>query len=194
MEIPIAALNQYDYCPHRCWRMFCLGEFVDNVYTLEGTFLHTRADSGVFTTVDGVAQYRNVDLYSAQHELVGKADLIEHRAGAWLPVEYKRGGRGKWGNDRIQVCAQGLCLEEMLQTVVSHGAIFYAASAGRVEFALDEPLRAETLAVIARVRTLFTRGQEPPAHLMPRCQGCSLQAACLPTLGERVARYREQWE
>jgi len=192
--IPIAALNQYDYCPHRCWRMFCLGEFTDNVFTLEGTGLHTRVDGGEQSTLDGVVQYRGVQLYSYHHGLVGKADLIERVGADWLPVEYKRGSRGQWGNDRIQVCAQGLCLEEMLGVTVAQGAIFYASSGQRQVFPLDAGLRGLTLAVLGQVRDLLRSGAEPPAELMPRCKGCSLVGACLPTLGERVRRYQERWD
>ncbi|WP_218080766.1 CRISPR-associated protein Cas4 [Anthocerotibacter panamensis] len=192
--IPIAALNQYDYCPHRCWRMFCLGEFAENVYTLEGTGLHERVHGGEISTLEGVEQYRTVELVSYCHGLIGKADLIERHAGVWVPVEYKRGTKGEWGNDRIQVCAQGLCLEEMLGVTVPNGAVYYAATGRRETFSLDLTLRTRTVEVIALVRELLRTGQEPLARVMPRCKGCSLYDACLPTAGERVRNYRERWE
>lgn len=113
LEIPIAALNHYAYCPHRCWRMFCAGEFVDNVYTVEGTTGHQR----IHTVGEGFReeawQVRGIWLSSQRYGLVGKADLVESEAGELYPVEYKRGKQNPWENDDLQVCAQGLCLEEM---------------------------------------------------------------------------------
>jgi CRISPR-associated exonuclease Cas4 len=97
--IPIAALNQYAYCSHRCWRMFCIGGFTENQYTIEGTSLHDR----VHTTSDRYQQetwqIRAVWLKSERYGLIGKSDLIEESDGQWYPVEYKRGHRGEFEND-----------------------------------------------------------------------------------------------
>jgi hypothetical protein len=86
--IPIAALNQYAYCPHRCWRMFCAAEFTDNQYTIEGTTLHDR----VHTTGEGhqeeTWQIRAIWLKSERYQLIGKSDLIESESGQLYPVEY----------------------------------------------------------------------------------------------------------
>lgn len=111
--IAIAALNQYAYCPHRCWRMFCLGGFVENQYTIDGTRLHDRVHTSGDGTRDDTWQIRAIWLKSERYRLIGKSDLIEEVDGDWYPVEYKRGHRGEFDNDELQVCAQALCLEEM---------------------------------------------------------------------------------
>lgn len=190
--IPIAALNQFSYCPHRCWRMFCAGEFVDNQYTIEGTSLHDR----VHTLGDGhreeTWQIRAIWLKSDRYGLVGKADLIEATNGQWHPVEYKRSRWGEFDNDELQVCAQALCLEEMTGQVVTQGYIYYAQSHQRQLVELGLQLRQETIATIAAVRTLLETGTMPTAVYSPRCKGCSLQQQCLPKAADKVKRYREE--
>ncbi len=165
---------------------------MENTYTLEGTSLHERVDGGAFCSVGEVEQYRTVELISYHYGLIGKSDLIERTGNSWVPVEYKRGTKGRWGNDRIQVCAQALCLEEMLGVGVQTGAIFYAASGRRETFVLDQALRELTIKIIQQVRELLQHGVQPLPTLMPRCEGCSLQSACLPTLEARVRKYQEE--
>ena len=92
--IPISALNHYAYCPHRCWRMFCAGEFEDNQYTIEGTNLHERVHTVGEGNREDIWQVRAIYLKSEQYNLIGKADLIESVSGELYPVEYKRGKKG----------------------------------------------------------------------------------------------------
>jgi CRISPR-associated exonuclease Cas4 len=189
--IPIAALNQYAYCPHRCWRMFCAGEFVDNQYTLEGTSLHERVHTPGEGNREETHQIRGVWLKSERYQLIGKSDLIEELDGQLYPVEYKRGKKGEWDNDELQVCAQALCIEEMTGSVVTEGYIYYTHSHQRQTVAISPALRQETLAVLQAVTELIRTGWMPPAIYTPRCKGCSLSGACLPQATEKVSRYRE---
>jgi len=188
---PIAALNQYAYCPHRCWRMFCMGGFVDNQYTIEGTSLHDR----VHTTGDGQRedtwQIRAVWLKSERYRLIGKSDLIEESDGQWFPVEYKRGHRGEFDNDELQVCAQALCIEEMTGQPVTLGYIYYAQSHQRQPVEITPELRQQAIATIEAVTHILSTGERPPAVYSPRCKGCSLYSQCLPKAADKVARYRE---
>jgi CRISPR-associated exonuclease Cas4 len=189
--IPIAALNQYAYCPHRCWRMFCLGGFVENQYTIEGTHLHDRVHTTGEGQRDDTWQIRAIWLKSDQYRLIGKSDLIEAEDGRWYPVEYKRGHRGEFENDALQVCAQALCLEEMTGQSVPIGYLYYAHSHQRQPVALSDQLRQQTLTAIAAVRQILETGTMPPAIYSPRCQGCSLYAQCLPKAASKITRYRE---
>jgi CRISPR-associated exonuclease Cas4 len=189
--IPIAALNQYSYCPHRCWRMFCAGEFVDNQYTIEGTSLHER----VHTVGDGnqgeTYQVRAIWLKSDRYGLVGKSDLVEEVDGRWYPIEYKRGNRGEYDNDELQVCAQALCLEEMTGQEIRQGYIYYAHSHQRVLVEIDQALRQMAIETIAAVTDLLTTGKMPTPRYSPRCQGCSLAEHCLPKAVQKIGKYRE---
>lgn len=189
--VSIAALNQYAYCPHRCWRMFCAGEFVDNQYTLEGTGLHER----VHTLGDGhraeTWQVRAIWLKSDRYGLIGKSDLIEESDGQLYPVEYKRGQRGDFDNDALQVCAQALCLEEMTGRAVAQGFVYYAHSHQRQQIEISAELRAAAIATIEAVRTLLQTGTMPLPIYTQRCKGCSLYAQCLPQAAKKLGRYRE---
>jgi CRISPR-associated exonuclease Cas4 len=189
--IPIAALNQYSYCPHRCWRMFCAGEFVDNQYTIEGTSLHDRVHTLGENHREQTWQIRAIWLKSEQYKLIGKSDLIESESGQLYPVEYKRGHKGEWDNDELQVCAQALCLEEMSGKTINQGYIYYAHSHQRQPVEISNQLREDAIATIQSVATLLQTGQMPPAIYTQRCKGCSLSSQCLPQVVNKVGRYQE---
>ena len=190
-SMPIATLNHYAYCPHRCWRMFCAGEFLDNEYTIEGTSLHDRVHTVGEEQRDETWQIRAIWLKSERYGLIGKADLIESDSGQLYPVEYKRGKRGEWDNDELQVCAQALCLEEMTGQSMTTGYIYYAHSHQRQRVDISVELRQQAIATIQAVQTLLQTGEMPKAVYSKRCQGCSLYSRCLPQAADKVNRYRE---
>ncbi|HWB14457.1 MAG TPA: CRISPR-associated protein Cas4 [Pirellulales bacterium] len=108
------------------------------------------------------------------------------------PVEYKRGRRRRWDNDDVQLCAQALCLEEMLGVPVPAGAIFHVKSRRRREIVFDNRLRERTEAAARRLHELFDSAEIPLPVLKPRCRGCSLHDLCLPELlseRSRASRY-----
>jgi len=189
--IPIAALNQYAYCPHRCWRMFCAAEFIDNQYTIEGTTLHDRVHTFGEGHRDETWQIRAIWLKSEHYKLIGKSDLIESDSGQLYPVEYKRGRKGEWDNDELQVCAQALCLEEMTGQTIAQGFVYYAHSHQRQLVEISDNLREDAIATIQSITTLFQTGIIPPATYSKRCKGCSLYPQCLPQVAEKVRRYQE---
>ncbi len=159
--IPISSLNHFAYCPHRCWRMFCAGEFVDNQYTIEGTSLHDRVHSFGEQNRDEIWQVRAVWLKSERYKLIGKSDLIESQSGEFYPVEYKRGRKGEWDNDEMQVVAQALCLEEMTGKTVTKGYIYYAQSHQRQLVEISSILREQVIHIIDPVFNLFETVHQP---------------------------------
>jgi CRISPR-associated exonuclease Cas4 len=189
--IQIAALNQYSYCPHRCWQMFCAGGFVDNHYTIEGTSLHDRVHTLGEGQREEIKQIRAIWLKSERYKLIGKSDLIELVDGHWYPVEYKRGKRGEFDNDELQVCAQALCLEEMTGKSISQGYVYYAQSYQRQLVEINDELRQITITTIKAVNTLLETGKMPPAIYSKRCKGCSLEKQCLPQVQKKMKRYQE---
>lgn len=112
--VPIAALNNYNYCPRCCWYIYVTGEWQDNQFTIAGTRQHERVDGGEFTSETNLKQWRSLPIYSHKLGLIGKADLVEQIDDQIYPVEYKVGSSAKWKNDHLQLCAQALALEEML--------------------------------------------------------------------------------
>jgi CRISPR-associated exonuclease Cas4 len=199
----ISALNQYLFCARRCALMHTEGIWADNAHTAKGTLLHEHADSSGYEHDKGAKVLRGLTLYSMQYGLTGRADIVEvrevetitGRRKDYTPVEYKKGKRRRFENDEVQLCAQALCLEEMFSTEIERGYIFHAASKRRHEVAFDVALRAETVKTVEAVRELLASKTTPVAHLLPRCNGCSLRDVCLPELSdpslsrvERVAK------
>jgi len=184
----LSALNQYDYCPRRCYYLFVESTFLDNEHTVEGSLQHARVDSGAISSRDGTPQLRSVYLYARRLGICGKADVIEEKDGALYPIEHKKGRRGEWRNDALQLCAQALCLEEMNGKPVPKGYLYYAATGRRQEVEFSPELRQQTIATIAAVRRLIESGERPPNPYTPRCKGCSLYDICLP---RETARLRQ---
>jgi len=128
--IPISALNHDAYCPRRCALIHQEQVFEENRFTLEGQELHERVDQP--SSQAGVMKVEtSVRLWSHQRHLMGIADEIEWHDDVPYPVEFKRSKRHSWVNDDIQLCAQALCIEEMLGVSVAVGP-FIMAPAGDV--------------------------------------------------------------
>lgn len=186
--LPLSALNHLLYCTRRCALIHTEGVFIENAYTLEGLLLHEAADTPGYESVPGSRVVRALPLYSRSLGLVGKADVVEFRGKVPYPVDYKRGKRNQWVNDDVQLCAQALCLEEMLRAEVPRGAIFHAQSRRRREVIFTLPLRLQTKAAIAGLHELVRSRRLPAAELKPQCNGCSLHEICLPELAASLPR------
>ena len=191
--ISISSLNHYDYCQKRAWYIFVSGEFVENAHTVEGTLLHERSDSSERTVRGDLIQTRTVYLYSQRYGLSGIADVIEEKGGEIYPVEYKKGPRGDWKNDQLQLCAQALCLEEMLNLPqpIPRGFLYYASTGNRKEIPFTEELRAYTIQMIEAVRKLLETQRRPEVLYNPRCRGCSLYPICLPKEMEKLRNRKD---
>lgn len=180
-NIMISAIAHYAYCPRRCALIHMEQEFAENVFTLQGTGLHERADTPLTTWEGDKRVERAVPLWSDRLGLSGRADTVEFLGnGAVRPVEYKRGARAPKEHDDLQLCAQALCLEEMLGIRVERGAVFYHASRRTREVVFDAALRQRTEQTIAAVREHLHTGRMPPPVNDGRCRHCSLNALCLP--------------
>ena len=182
--IPLAALQHYAFCPRQCALIHNEQVWVDNWLTAQGQLLHQKVDSGEPTTRKGIRAERSVWVNAPSLGLTGKMDLVEIdiASGCCFPVEYKR-GKPKVDNwDRIQVCAQALCLEEMRNTTVDHGSLWYWQTRHREPVEINQHLRAETLAVINQVKALFASGNTPKAVYEKKCKACSLIDICNPKI------------
>ena len=139
---PIRALNDLLFCPRRCALHRIEGVWVENAATTEGTLAHKKVHAGPSEDELGSTGriVRGLWLRSNRLRLVGVADLVEFRPEPY-PIEYKRGRRRRWDNDDVQLCAQALCLEEMLGQAVERGAVFHVRSKRRREVVFDAKLR-----------------------------------------------------
>lgn len=188
--ISISALSHLIYCERRCALIHIEQQWSENMFTAQGRVMHERVHSETSESRRNVRVEFGMPLRSLRLGLVGKADMIEfHRQldGQWLPfpVEYKR-GRKKSGNYyNVQLCAQALCLEEMLRASIPRGAIYYGKERHRIDVEFDEALRKETEATAGRLRRLIDSGKTPPPVYEEKCDTCSLLGICLPkTIGE----------
>ncbi len=186
--IPISALNDFLYCARRCALHRLEGWWQDNVHTISGTLAHEIADDpGYRETAAGARIERALPLFSRKLNLTGKADIVEFWPGADgttipLPVDYKLGKRKKWDNDDVQLCAQALCLEEMLNAAVLKGAIYHVKTHRRREVIFDAALRRLTLQSVIDVQNLLDAAALPPAAIRPQCDGCSMHQVCVPEI------------
>lgn len=196
--IPLSALQHYMFCPRQCALIHVEQIWEESRLTAEGRLLHERVDAGGAEKRRDVKRVFGLPIRCLRLGLTGKADVVEfHRQadGTWrpYPVEHKRGRRKKEDWDRVQLCAQALCLEEMLGVSVPEGALFYGKEQRREVVAIGDELRRETEEVAAAVHRMLADGRTPPPEYAPKCDSCSLLQICLPRKvggrGNRVARY-----
>jgi CRISPR-associated exonuclease Cas4 len=191
--IMLSALQHYLYCPRQCALIHLEQVWIENRYTAEGRVLHERADSGEKVRQGKIRTVRTLPIRSQKLGLTGQSDIVEfHEDGTVFPVEYKRGKPKANRCDEVQLCAQALCLEEMLSLSIPSGALFYGQQRRRKAVAFDVGLRGLTETTIARVHELLEGGVTPKAEYSKKCDQCSLIAACLPkscTAGRSVGKY-----
>ncbi len=189
IEVPISALEHYSYCPRQCALIHVEQTYEENLFTIRGSLAHERVDSGSATAAGDVRVVRGMPLWSERLGLRGKADVVEFRPEGPYPIEYKSGRRLGPHAD-YQVCAQALCLEEMLGADVPRGAIYHQASRSRHEVLFDSSIRSQTITIAAAIRELLREHRLPPAVNDARCPNCSLIDACLPSGISEPARLR----
>jgi CRISPR-associated exonuclease Cas4 len=194
--IPLSALQHLIFCERQCALIHNEQLWAENRLTAEGRHLHEKADSGDAETRGPIRIARSLPVRSLKLGLVGRADVVEFHYGgdkltAVIPIEYKRGHAKFDDSDRVQLCAQALCLEEMLGISVPTGGIYYATPRRRADVVFDEGLRRTTEETIKRLHELLESGVTPRVQRQPKCDSCSLLALCLPTVtGARTSAAR----
>ncbi|MEM3484069.1 MAG: CRISPR-associated protein Cas4 [Candidatus Methanomethyliaceae archaeon] len=187
----VSALEHYSYCPRQCGLILLEEVFDENVYTIRGRHSHETAHTPTTVVQRGVRIERALPIWSDRLGIVGIADAVEFRDdGRVYPVEWKFSARRRHRHDNIQLCAQALCLEEMLGRPVPSGAVYSRQSGRRREVRFTQQLRDDTEAVIREIRNMLkTRTLPAPAN-DERCPKCSLIDACQPEAVSASTRYR----
>jgi CRISPR-associated exonuclease Cas4 len=183
--IQLSALQHFIYCPRQCALIHIEQVWDENVFTAEGRIMHEKADTANRESRSKVRIDYGVPLRSLRLGLIGKADVVEfHRMDGkmWrpFPVEYKRGKPKADSCDRVQLCAQAICLEEMLNVEIMEGALFYGQTRRREDVVFDTALRQETENTAKKVHELITSGITPKAEYSKKCERCSLLDVCMP--------------
>ena len=189
--VPISALEHYAYCPRQCALIHCDGVWIDNAHTVKGMRAHRRVDGGQHRRERGRQVLRAIPLWSERLGLSGRADVVELEDGIVRPVEYKSGVRHGVTAD-LQLCAQALCLEEMLDVEIAHGHVWYGGPRRRVRVDFTPELRLEVRESIRRIRAQLLTTDLPQAPNDQRCSQCQLLPHCLPDITSaprKVSRY-----
>ena len=204
----LSGIQHFAFC-RRQWALIHIEQqWAENEYTVAGELMHKKAhDEGSFEKRGDLLIVRGLRISSRELGLSGQCDVVEfHRMadgvtlfgydGKWspVPIEYKHGIPKENNADELQLCAQAMCLEEMFQTNISDGYLYYGENRRRshVEFVND--LREEVKTAAKEMHELFQRGYTPNVKPTKKCRACSLENLCIPKLqkAENVRRYIEQ--
>ncbi|MBI2758772.1 MAG: CRISPR-associated protein Cas4 [Chloroflexi bacterium] len=205
--LPLSGIQHFLFC-RRQWALIHIEQqWKENALTAEGRIMHKRVDDPFFTeTRNGVITARSVPVASYRLGLSGVCDVVEFipspqpspkmgervklpgRDGLYLPapIEYKRGKEKHDHSDETQLCAQALCLEEMLSVAIPKGYLYYGETRHRVEIELTVELRTLVKEMTEEMHNYFSRGYTPRVKPFKGCRSCSLADMCLPVLQGKV--------
>ena len=207
----LSGIQHFAFCKRQWALIHIEQQWADNVLTFEGQLLHERADDPLIKESRGdKIVSRAVPLVSHRLRIYGVADVVEFhrcvegeggislplRKGRWrpYPVEYKRGKPKPGTYDELQLCVQALCLEEMFETFIPEGALFYGEIEHRVRVEFHDRLRDQAALLLNEMHELFRDGSRPEALLAPKCSRCSLNEICQPKLsGKRASEYMRRY-
>lgn len=209
--LQISGLQHFQFC-RRQWALIHLEQlWAENLRTVEGELLHERAHDASLREKRGELMIvRDMRVFSANLGVSGACDVVEFKkseAGIPLsglegkyqpyPIEYKRGSPRTDQANHLQLCAQAMCLEEMLCCDIPEGALYYGEIRRRENVLFTEELRQAVKSALEEMHQLYERGYTPKVRPNKSCNACSLKGLCLPKLMKKksVAKYlRERLE
>lgn len=204
----LSEIQHYAFCPRQWALTHIEGQWADNVYTVDGDLMHEK----VHGDLSGEKRrdlliIRGMKVVSHTLGITGICDVVEFHAspdgvslsgrkGKWrpVPVEYKRGKPKEHDADALQLCAQALCLEEMLACSIPEGYLYYNEIRHRQAVMLTEDLRQRVREGFAQMRALLERGHTPKVKPRPACRSCSLLEVCLPGLNKSPSVSTYMWQ
>lgn len=193
--IQLSALQHFVFCQRQCALIHIEQVWMENLFTAQGRVMHNRAHEGKIESRGGDRIERGMFLRSFRLGLSGKADVVEfHKDGdkfTPFPIEYKRGKPKRDLSDKVQLCAQALCLEEMLEVPVLRGALFYGKIRRRLDVEFEETLRAQTMDTAEALHKFIEAGITPLAEYSQRCRSCSLVDVCIPRVANSIHSVKE---
>ncbi|MCK9330888.1 MAG: CRISPR-associated protein Cas4 [Candidatus Cloacimonetes bacterium] len=194
--IDLSGIQHFSFC-RRQWALIHIEQqWVENERTIDGSILHENAHNECFfESRSGSLVVRGMRVHSVELGISGICDVVEFlqspngveiigRKGKWIafPVEYKRGADKENDADRLQVCCQLMCLEEMLGFNSDTGFIYYGETRHRSLVSVDENLRTKAREMILEMHELLSRGYTPKVRFSNSCNACSLKQICLPKI------------
>lgn len=195
--LQLSALQHFVFCQRQCALIHIEQLWFENVLTAEGRIMHENVHEEHAECRKNVRIERGMAIHSFELGLSGKADVVEfHRTADgkdWIPfpVEYKHGKPKADDCDKVQLCAQTLCLEEMMNIKIPGGAIFYGKTKHRLDVQFDESLRQKTKETAKQLHSFIEAGRTPAPVYSPKCLSCSFVDECLPKIVERKISVKE---
>lgn len=199
--LQLSGIQHFAFC-RRQWALIHIeNQWEENYRTVDGALMHDKAHDADFreSRVDTIIT-RAVSVYCAQLGVSGQCDVVEyHRAaqgiamkdrdGLWqpYPVEYKRGASKQTDADRLQLCAQAMCLENMLCCDIPEGALYYGQTRRRERVEFTDELRAQVRKMLEEMHELYARSHTPRVKSTKSCNACSLKELCLPRICKKTS-------
>lgn len=182
--IQLSAIQHYVFCPRQCALIHVQGVWNENMFTAKGKIMHEKVDSGEDESRGEKQILRSLNIYSKRLGLSGRCDVVEILGRGEditpYPVEYKSGKPKNDISDMAQLCAQALCLEEMMNVPIRKSAIFYGKPRRRLEVDIDDELRKATEDIIKAIHKMISEKIIPSAKYEAKCDSCSLHDSCMP--------------
>ncbi len=200
----LSGIQHFAFC-RRQWAIIHIEQqWAENYRTTAGELMHKKAhDGSSFEKRGDLLTVRGMRISSQRLGLSGQCDIVEfHRdengieifgyEGKWMPtpVEYKHGSPKENNADELQLCAQAICLEEMFQTKLREGYLYYGESRRRSHVEFTDALRGEVARAAMEMHDLFRKGHTPNVKPAKKCKACSLESICVPKL-QKVMGVRE---
>jgi CRISPR-associated exonuclease Cas4 len=198
----LSQLTHGGYCLRRAALVMNEGLWGDSADTVKGHIAHERVHTRRMERRGSHVRLYDYEVHSEELGLYGKCDCIEgteSESGCVVPnipfpvqlrpVEYKHGKARKEEEYEIQLCAQAMCLEEMFDTQIPEGDLFYTSSHRRYPVELTKELRQKVLEIIQQIRAVKREFRLPKADYGPKCKRCSLKDICMPRLRRSASDY-----
>ena len=204
----LSGIQHFTFC-RRQWALIHIEQlWEDNARTVDGNILHKHVHDAEYTSKRGnVLTVRALKIHSPRLGLSGECDAVEFYqskngielksySGNWIPypVEYKKGKPKEHDADKLQLCAEAMCLEEMLCCHIEKGALYYGEPHHRQEVVFSQELRDKVCETVKEMHDLYRRGYTPKVKMTKSCNACSLKDLCMPKLMKKasVREYMKQ--
>ena len=177
----LSGLQHLRFCPRQCALIHIEQQWSENFFTAAGQVQHEKVHGGVPESRKNVKTERNLKIASARLGVTGCTDAVEfYSDGKIIPIEYKHGKPKENTSDEVQLCAQVICLEEMLECTIDDGALFYFKIRRRIPVPITDELRKETIELAERFHRFVADGKTPAVVYSKRCESCSFIDECFP--------------
>ncbi|NBK91225.1 CRISPR-associated protein Cas4 [bacterium 1XD21-13] len=193
----LSGIQHFSFC-RRQWALIHIEQQWDeNLRTVEGNIFHKRAHDGYSAEKrKDVIISRGMPVFSRTLGINGVCDIVEFyrddkkgislhgREGRYVvcPIEYKKGQPKEDEADILQMAAQAMCLEEMLECEIEKGCLFYGEIRRRIEVPLSEEIRQRVRDTFEEMHHYYERRYTPRVKRTKACNACSLKNLCLPKL------------